>query len=263
MSASDNSGGLVFVGTGILLGGHMTPRARDYIAKADVVFMSVSSGVMESWISDMNSDVRSLQVFYQKEVSRKKTYNSMINAILEEVRLGKKVCCVLYGHPGVFAYVSHRAIKIAKQEGFFACMEPGISAEDCLVADLGIDPGKYGCQQYEATQFMLYQRKLDPSAYLILWQIGVAGDISLKKLETKSYHRKILLDLLSEYYPDEHEVIVYEASSLPINKARIERIPLNQLIDIKLHDFSTLVVPPSLPLAINHQVEDLLKQFSH
>ncbi|TQV84511.1 SAM-dependent methyltransferase [Aliikangiella coralliicola] len=259
----EKDGGLVFVGTGILLGGHMTPRAREYITNADIVFMSVSSGIMEAWISDMNQDVRSLQVFYKEEVSRKETYNSMVNAILSEVRDGKRVCCVLYGHPGVFAYVSHRAIELARNEGFTAKMEPGISAEDCLVADLGIDPGKYGCQQYEATQFMLYQRKIDPSAYLILWQIGVAGDISLKKLETKSSHRKILLELLSEHYPDDHEVIVYEASSLPLSKTRIEKIPLNHLIDIKLHDYSTLVIPPSLPLSINSRVEEKLRQFSY
>jgi len=29
-------------------------------------------------------------------------------------------------------------------------MLPGISAEDCLVADLGIDPASSGCQSYEA-----------------------------------------------------------------------------------------------------------------
>jgi hypothetical protein len=33
-------------------------------------------------------------------------------------------------------------------------MLPGISAEDCLFADLGIDPGIYGCQSYEATDFL-------------------------------------------------------------------------------------------------------------
>ncbi len=54
-------------------------------------------------------------------------------------------------------------------------MEPGISAEDCLYADLGLDPGTYGCQHYEASNLMFYQRTIDTAAYLILWQPGVAG----------------------------------------------------------------------------------------
>ena len=56
--------------------------------------------------------------------------------------------------PGVFARVPHKAIAQARAEGFEAHMEAGVSAEDCLYADLGIDPGEVGCQQYEASQFM-------------------------------------------------------------------------------------------------------------
>ena len=63
-------------------------------------------------------------------------------------------------------------------------MEPGISAEDCLYADLGIDPGSVGCQHYEASQFMFYRRRIDPSAYLVLWQVGIAGDRSLRRFAT-------------------------------------------------------------------------------
>ena len=43
---------------------------------------------------------------------------------------------------------------------------PGISAEYCLVADLGIDPGATGMQSMEATQFMipviLYEAATNP-----------------------------------------------------------------------------------------------------
>ena len=47
-----------------------------------------------------------------------------------------------------------------------------------LFAALGIDPGKVGCQYFETSQYMFYQRQIDPSAYLVLWQVGVAGDKS-------------------------------------------------------------------------------------
>ena len=112
----------------------------------------------------MNADVRSLQPYYSEGQSRMITYKQMVAAMLAEVRLGKKVCGAFYGHPGVFAWVPHQAIKEAVAEGYQAHMEPGISAEDCLYADLGLDPGTYGCQHYEASNLMFYQRTIDTAA---------------------------------------------------------------------------------------------------
>lgn len=67
-------------------------------------------------------------------------------------------------------------------------MVPGISAEDCLYADLGVDPGMEGSQHFEASKFMFYKRRVDPNAYLILWQVVIAGDKSAAKLSTgKAY----------------------------------------------------------------------------
>ncbi|MFK9297939.1 hypothetical protein ACJEJR_24330, partial [Escherichia coli] len=78
-------------------------------------------------------------------------------------------------------------------------MEPGISAEDCLYADLGIDPGIVGCQHFEATQFMLYRRVIDTAGYLILWQVGAAGDQSMARFQTGPAHRQVLADLLAQH----------------------------------------------------------------
>jgi len=38
-------------------------------------------------------------------------------------------------------------------------MLPGISTEDCLYADLGVDPGLIGSQNFEATDFIVSGRK--------------------------------------------------------------------------------------------------------
>ena len=55
-------------------------------------------------------------------------------------------------------------------------MDPGISAEDCLYADLGLDPGTVGCTHFEASQLLFYRRLIDTSAWLVLWQVDVVGD---------------------------------------------------------------------------------------
>lgn len=252
------SGSLVCVGVGMTLGSHMTPLSRSYIEQSDVVFTAVSDGVIELWLAKMNPNVRSLQSFYKEGKPRTHTYRQMVDAILAQVRLQKKVCGAFYGHPGVFAVVPHRAIELARREGFTAHMEPGVSAEDCLYADLGLDPGKYGCQHYEASQLMFYQRRIDPSAYLILWQIGVAGDQSTARFSTGREYRQVLVDLLAQDYELRHEVILYKAATLPIHQPHIERMPLGDLPDADIDMHATLVIPPATPLRANIAVRERL-----
>lgn len=254
------TGRLVCVGIGMTLGAHLTPLARSYIERADVVFGAVSDGIVELWLAKMNADFRSLQPLYREGKSRMDTYREMVDLILSEVRAGKQVCAAFYGHPGVFAWPSHKAIEIARNEGYDAHMEPGISAEDCLYADLGIDPGKHGCQHYEASQYMLFERRIDPSAYLILWQVGVAGDRSLARFSTSASHRQVLLDLLARDYPLDHEVCIYTAATLPTDQARVEYIPLRQLATVDIDMHATVVIPPSKTLQPNEDVVARLEQ---
>ena len=251
----NKQGSYCAVGLGMMLGAHLSPRSRSEIEQADVVFGLVSDAIVELWLQEMRPDMRSLQPYYVEGKRRTDSYREMIDAMLGEVRAGHRVCGVFYGHPGVFAQVPHHAIAQARAEGFDAEMHPGISAEDCLYADLGIDPGTYGCQHYETSQLMFYRRKIDPTAYLILWQIGLAGDRSLARFGTGAPYRRLLLELLAaEGYPPEHEVIVYEAATLPISAPRMQRMPLSALVDAELFMHSTLVVPPVRPMERNTEM---------
>lgn len=252
-------GSLVVVGLGMMLGGHLSPRSRSEIEQADVVFGLVSDAIVELWLQEMRADMRSLQPFYAEGKRRTDSYREMIDAMMCEVRAGQRVCGVFYGHPGVFAQVPHHAVAAARDEGFDAQMHPGISAEDCLYADLGIDPGTYGCQHQETSQMMFYRKKIDPSAYLILWQIGLAGDRSLARYGTGAAHRQLLLEILySTGYPEGHGVIVYEAATLPIVAPRVERIQLSAIVHTDLRLQTTLVLPPSQPMERNHTLLERL-----
>ena len=241
-------GSLVCVGIGMTLGSHITPLSRSYIERSDVVFAAVSDGIVEKWLEEMHPDVRSLQPLYAEGKSRMATYRDMVHAMLVEVRAGKNVCAAFYGHPGVFAWSPHKAIEVARSEGYRAHMEPGVSAEDCLYADLGIDPGTFGCQHYEASQLLFYKRHIDPTAYLVLWQIGVVGDQTLARFATGSAYRQVLVDRLARDYPLDHEIIVYRAATLPIHAARIERVLLGDLAHCDVAQDATLVVPPAKAL---------------
>ncbi|MCB1583301.1 MAG: SAM-dependent methyltransferase [Marinicella sp.] len=241
----EKKGSLVNVGLGMTLGAHITPIAKTFIEQADVVFVSASNRLVEEWVRTMNPNMVSLQSFYAEGKSRLNTYREMTQAILDKVREGKKVCGAFYGHPGVFALPPHETIRIAREEGFQAHMEPGISAEDCLYADLGIDPGKLGCTHFEASQFLFNHRQFDPSAYLILWQVGIAGDKSLKVFETSQSKRQLLTDLLLKTYPSEHLVTLYECAVLPIESTKIVQVPLVDLAMQEMSMKTTLVVPPA------------------
>lgn len=240
----NKKGRLVCVGTGIKLMVHMTPVSKQYIERADIVFLAVASSLMGSWIKELNSNIHDLGQYYQEGKSRLDTYKEMIAAIMQEVREGKDVCAAFYGHPGVFALAPHKVIAIAKKEGYQAHMEPGVSAEDCLYADLAIDPGRLGCQHYETTQFMVHNKNIEPSAYLMLWQIGIAGDQELTQFATTEIKLGALRDKLFGIYPKDHEVILYESSTVLLKESRIEKIKLQQLANVETSLETTLVIPP-------------------
>jgi len=246
--SNDKQGSLVCVGMGMTLGSHLCPLSRSHIERSDVVFAGLSDGVVELWLKQMHPDVRSLQPYYREGKSRLRSYREMVAAMLAEVRAGHRVCGAFYGHPGVFAWVPHLAIEQARREGYSAHMEPGVSAEDCLYADLGIDPGRYGCQHFEASQLLFYRRRLDPSAYLVLWQVGVAGDQSLARYATGAAYRQVLVDVLARDYPLAHEVIVYRAATLPIQSPHIAHTTLGELPQAEIGMADTVVLPPALAL---------------
>ncbi|WP_201314712.1 SAM-dependent methyltransferase [Dyella sp. EPa41] len=238
-------GSITCIGLGMTLGSHLTPLARSHIEQADVVFMGVSNSIVEQWLQRMHKDVRSLQPYYGEGKPRSETYREWVDLMMTEVRAGKKVCGAFYGHPGIFAWSPHKVIEVARAEGYDAHMEPGISAEDCLYADLGVDPGSHGCQHFEVNQLVFFKRRLDPTAYLVLWQVAMIANESISKTDASAAYRELLVDRLSRDYPLDHEVIVYRAATLPIERPRIRRVPLSDLATMPMTAEETVVVPPA------------------
>ena len=258
VSKDAQRGSLACVGMGMTLGSHLTPLARSHIQQADVVFAGLSDSVVEMSLQRMHPDVRSLQPYYQEGKSRLKTYRQWVDLMMTEVRAGKRVCGVFYGHPGIFAWSPHKAIEAARAEGFAAHMEPGISAEDCLYADLGIDPGRYGCQHFEASQLLFFERRIDPTGYLVLWQVGLVGDRSLGRSKTGPAYRQLLVDVLSRDYPLDHELIIYRGATLPIQKPRVRRVALRDLPQLELPAEETVILPPAAALRPNLALQERL-----
>lgn len=162
--------------------------------------------------------------------------------ILLHVRAGEDVCVAFYGHPGVFVLPSHAAISRAREEGLPARMLPAVSAEDCLFADLGLDPAG-GCQSYEATDFVLRPRAVDPSALLLLWQVGAVG-VRDARAPDRNPALRLVAEELGRHYPADHEAVLYVAAPFEIVAHRGDPVRIGDLGEADVDPMATLVVPP-------------------
>lgn len=250
-------GSLTVVGTGIQFASHLTPQARAEIEAADVVLALVTDPVTYSLLAALNPATRSLHGCYELGQDRSKAYDAMTGEILAEVRDGKRVCAAFYGHPGIFVEPSHRSVALARAEGYDACLLAAVSAEDCLFADLGVDPAEHGCLSYEATDFLARARDVVPSAGLVLWQIGTVGNTTAA-LDAELPGLTVLVETLLRHYPPGHEVVVYQASQYRSYGPIVRRVALGELAPEHVTAMSTLYVPPLAPASVNEAMVERL-----
>lgn len=254
------NGSLTIVGTGIAAIAHITAEARAWIARADKTFFLVMHPLAEEWMRELNPAAESLRRFYRPGRDRAEVYRDIADHVLAAVRAGHTVCAAFYGHPGVFVSPTHDMMRQARAEGYPVRMLPGISAEDCLFADLGLDPGRLGCQSYEASDFLIRPRRFDPATPLILWQVGVIGyfDVIDASLDP-SKGLAALEATLRRSYPAEHQLAIYEAAILPTSDPAITHIRLDQLAHAPISPLSTLYVPPVAPPPVDMEMLRLLQ----
>jgi precorrin-6B methylase 1 len=242
--SSGARGCLTVVGTGYRLAGQITPEALTCIRRADRLFY-VTDSITAAQLKRVNPSAESLRDCYSVGGSRMRSYRKMVQRMLAPVREGLKVCTAFYGHPGVVVYAGHEAIRIARREGHQAEMLPGISALDCLIADVGVDLA-LGFQSYNATGFLAHKRKIDLHTHLILWQIVSIGVSTFEETHDcwnpKGF--KILASVLQKMYGPGHKVVHYRASIIPTCDPLIQRIFLKDLGDCRVGLGSMLYVPP-------------------
>jgi precorrin-6B methylase 1 len=236
-------GSLTVVGTGIKSIAHVTTETPSYIARADRVLYALPDWASQEWVRQQNPRAEPLG-YYVNGQPRKFTYEGWVERILECLEAGENVCVVFYGHPGVFTYASHEAIRRARERGFSARMLPSVSVDGVFFADAGVDPGVAGCVSYEATDFLIRPRQVDTSTGLLLWQAGVVGQLQSEEPESEAGRQRILAEKLIDHYGPEHQVVVYLAGVMPYSEPSILCMTLSELADRGLGRLATLYVPP-------------------
>src|SRR6185295_9435946 len=111
--------------------------------------------------------------------------------------------------------------------------------------DLEVDPAAFGCQSFEATDFLVRGRPFDPHSALILWQIGALGVTTYHLQELwNAGGLAILVEVLGRVYPLTHPVVVYEATHYPVCDPLIQRTTIAGIPACQVNTHSTLWVPP-------------------
>jgi len=239
-------GSLTVIGTGIRAITQLTVESVALMADAEVLVHVIGEPIQEDAIRAINPAATTMIGYYADGVVRSATYEAMVQEVLASVTAGKRTVAAFYGHPGVFTYPSHESVRRARAAGYPARMLPAVSAQDCLFADLGIDPGD-GCQSYEATDFLLMRRYADPASHLFLWQIGTVGNWTYESTGYDLSTFPTLVGKLLQTYPPGHIVTIYEAPFHPTGRARVVRVPIAYLNATQVTPATTLHVPPAVP----------------
>lgn len=241
-------GELTVLGSGIC---HADVMIADeaIIRRADHVFHCLYDRVTQGWINTIRPDALDMRILYDPAHERYETYVCMAEALLHHVRRGQHVLAVFYGHPGIFATPTHRAVAIARREGHVARMRPGISALDHLVADIGFDPMIPGLLSYEATDLLLRRRRLDPTLHTVLWQVGAVGESGFAPLGFENGGFGLLVAKLMKDYGGEAEVVHYRAPQYAGIEPLIDRFAIAELrapsVRAAITALSTFYLPPA------------------
>ncbi len=240
-------GELIIIGSGIETVG-ITLGDQELIESADKVLFCIADPATIVWLKQLRPDALDLYVLYGENKLRYTTYMQMTEAQLYWVRQGLKVVVVFYGHPGIFVLSTHRAIKLARREGHKATMKASVSALDTLCADLGVDPAHPGLQTHEATDALIRQRIPDTSLHVVLWQVGLIGELGYRRQGYLNNHFSYFISWLQRVYGEDYEVTHYIGSKYPTIPPLIEKYRLSELHDpeaqLKITGISTFYLPP-------------------
>ncbi len=253
--SDEAKGELTIIGSGIETIGFSVGDQK-LIEAADKVLYCVADPATVVWLTLLRPDALDLYVLYGENKVRYITYMQMAEAQLYWVRQGLKVVVVFYGHPGVFVLSTHRAIKLARREGHRAVMKAGVCALDTLCADLGVDPSHPGLQTHEATDSLIRQRHIDTSLHVILWQVGLIGELGYRRNGYLNDNFSYFIRWLQELYDQDYEITHYIGSRYPTIDPLIQTYRLDELhnpnVQSNITGLSTFYIPPRDVVATDH-----------
>src|SRR5262249_32317034 len=151
---------LTLVGTGYRLAGHLTLESQSALEEADAGFYLVTGPGTSADLRSLHPGARSLHICYREGENGRVSLWRMVDEVFSELTRGLRVGVAFSGHPAIGLPAAHEMMRRARREGIPARMLPAVSFEDCVVADVGVDPGLEGRRMLDAGFFLEHRPRL-------------------------------------------------------------------------------------------------------
>ena len=235
---------LTLVGTGYNVSGQITPDAAAAVRRADRLFYLVNDPATAAVLTRLNETGESLVPFYRQGEPVRRAFAAMAERILSPLGDGLSVCAAFVGHPAVNNPIARETVRQAGARGIPVHLLPGISHEDCLIAELGWSPGR-GRVLRSATDFLVRRRPVDPEVALVLTGVGTIGETLYRgDREPNRPGLRLLCEALGRHYPPDHRVAHFETALFPMHDPVAEWLPLRDLAGVGASVASILLIPP-------------------
>jgi precorrin-6B methylase 1 len=238
---------IFIIGLGIMNVDQLSREAIRAIGESNEV-LYVDNGVgTQTFLEGLCPRVTSLfESSYEESGCRLGSYDQMAARVIASALEHPPVTFAMSGHPTVGAEAPFLIQALAKSLGLNVSVQPGISAMDCLFAELMIDPCQSGVQMFEATDLLLRKHSLIPEVPALIWQIGAVETRLHTTRRSKPRRFERFLRHVLQFYPSSHEAVAYFASQHPLMRSQILRFPLGNIGDhaAELHPGFTLYIPP-------------------
>lgn len=209
--------------------GQVLPETIEILsASRKIFYLSHAPGVAEL-LGNCCNDVLDMRDFYINDVDRLSTYKRIAATVFDAAMQEPPVTFAVYGHPLVLSVPSKILLSLGPELGLSVRALPAVSSLDCLQADLGVDLVADGVQMHEATDLLLYRRRLLPEVATILWQVGVMDVRGERALAERLTH---LRDWVCRYYPPDHAAVAVSSSVDATSGVEQFRFPLRELPDM-------------------------------
>lgn len=237
---------IYIVGLGVLNVDQITHQAQRAIKRCREV-LYVDTGIATgAYLEGLCPRITSLyEMSYQETGHRLNAYYQMAARVVEAALDHPPVAFAMHGHPIVGTYAPFLIQDMAGLLSLEVEVQPGISAMDCLCAELMLDPTVAGLQMYEATDLLLRRRPLQRDVPAMIWQVGCVESRLHTMRVSKPTRFERLRDHLLRYYPPAHEVTAAYSSPHPLLPSALHRFTLGALCEQAplLHAGFSLLIP--------------------
>ena len=261
------------VGLGVLNVDQITRETERVIRRSNEVLYVDTGVATRAYLKSLCPRVTSLfETSYEEDGHRLNAYHHMAARVLDAAMDHPPVTFAMHGHPIVGAYAPFLIRDMARLLSLEVLVLPGISAKDCLCAELMVDPCVVGMQMYEATDLLLRRRPLQPDVPALIWQIGCVETRLHTTRVSRPERFERLRSYLLRFYPPQHEVTAVYSTPHPLMPSTVHRFVLQNMCEYAhlLHAGFTLYIPavyerPVEDHELAHQMDSVehLSQITH